>query len=141
MPRLKGSRRTRAPAARASSPVRADEPSSPTTISSPASWARISAMTRAIARSSSSAGTTAMRRGSAMCRHGFEDADQLEQLPRPVRVRVLVERALPRPAPELLGLSRVGEQLAVHGGCLLGDRDDEQLAPRLEPALDTVRRI
>src|SRR5690349_20421324 len=64
MPRLNGSRRTRAPRTRAARVVPSVEPSSTTTTSSPGSNARISSMTLAIASSSLSAGTIATRRSS-----------------------------------------------------------------------------
>ena len=69
------------------------------------------------------------------------EADQLEQPPRAVAVGVLVEHALARAAAQLLGLARVVEQVAVGGDRLVGVVDDEQLAARLEPALDPVVRV
>src|SRR5437764_7406343 len=62
MPRLNGRRSTRAPWARATSAVRSAEPSSITTISKPASKARISSTTRPMQSSSLRAGTIATRR-------------------------------------------------------------------------------
>src|SRR5262245_31240612 len=140
MPRLNGSRSTCAPRARATSMVRSAEPSSTTTISSPASYARISSMTRPTQSSSLKAGTTAMRRGSAM-RGGLEDACQLQHATRAVRVRVLVEDALARTPAELLGPAGIDEQLAVRLGRLLGVLHDEHLAVRLEPPLDPLDRV
>src|SRR5262245_54214293 len=140
MPRLNGSRSTCAPRARATSVVRSAEPSSTTTISSPASYARISSMTRPTQSSSLKAGTTAMRRGSAM-RGGLEDACQLQHATSAVRIRVLVEDALARTPAELLGPAGIGEQLAVRLGRLLGVLDDEHLAVGLEPALDPLDRV
>src|SRR5579884_359803 len=152
MPRLNGSRRTRAPRAAATSPVRSVEPSSTTTTSSPASNARSSSITRAIVASSFSAGTIATRRRSPSPRsasaprvasatsgtgtHRDAEVEQLEKSPRTVRVGVLVEDALTGTATELLRLRRVGEQLPVGLGRLVRVLDDEELAPRLEPALD-----
>src|SRR5579864_2319460 len=64
MPRLNGSRSTRAPFAAATRDVRSDEPSSTTTMSRPGSNARSSSITRPIVCSSFSAGTIATRRSS-----------------------------------------------------------------------------
>src|SRR5439155_7943515 len=64
MPRLKGSRSTRAPFAAAAPDVPSTEPSSITTTSRPGSNARSSSITRATLCSSFNAGTIATRRGS-----------------------------------------------------------------------------
>ena len=53
-------------------------------------------------------------------------------------VGVLVEDALAGAGTHRLRLCRVGEQLAVGGERLIGVVDDEQLPPRLEPALDPL---
>ena len=79
-----------------------------------------------------------MRRRVRHARRRPAEPDQLEQLPRAVRVGVLVEDALARAGAHRLGLRRVGEQLAVRGERLVGVVDDEQLLPRLEPALDPL---
>ena len=59
------------------------------------------------------AGTIAMRRMPSADTRLLSKADQLEQLPRTVSVGVLVEDALACTAAHLLGLRRVGEQIAV----------------------------
>src|SRR5918996_53990 len=149
IPRLNGSRTTCAPAAAARTAVRSTEPSSTTTTSSPGSKAWISRTTPAIAPSSLCAGTIAMRRSDvwgALERarvessdaDGIPDSDQVEQSPRPVDVRVLVEDALAGAYAHRLGCSRVVEQLAIGLHSLVGAGDDEQLAPGLEPALDAL---
>ena len=58
-----------------------------------------------------------------------------------MRVGVLVEHALAGAGAQLLGLRRVVEQVAVGGDRLVGVVDDEQLAARLEPALDPLVRV
>src|SRR5262249_20779958 len=154
MPRLKGRRITYAPRAEATSAVRSVDPSETTTTSSPGSTARSSSSTRPRLRSSLNAGTIAIRFTAAS---GAEPADgalstsvdtrldsqphELQQPPRTVAVRVLVEDALACAAAELLGLPRVVEQLAVGRDRLVRVVDDEQLAARLEPALDAVVRV
>ena len=57
--------------------------------------------------------------------HRHADTEQLEQLPRAVRVRVLVEHALARAAAHLLRLRGIGEQLPVRRGRLVRVRDDD----------------
>src|SRR5690242_20940616 len=141
MPMLNGSSSTFAPAARATSPVWSYDPSETTTMSRPASCSFSSATTRAMLRSSLNAGTIAIRRGASADTSFLPQTDQLEQLPRAMTVRVLVEDALTRAAPELGGLRRVVEQLAVDVDRLLGRRDDEELRAGLEPALDPFVRI
>src|SRR6266849_5070935 len=151
MPRLNGRRRTYAPFAAATSAVRSAEPSSITTMSSPASNARSSSITRVIVCSSLSAGTIATRRSSdkprsddvatgrstisGTGRHRHAESQQLEEPPRSMCVRVLVEDPLARPPSQLLGLRGVREQLAVHRDRLVCVRDDDELAPGLEPPL------
>src|ERR671931_934831 len=158
MPRLNGRRSTRAPCARATSAVRSAEPSSTTTISKPASKARISSTTRPMHISSLRAGTIATRRRAASpssaagrgsvaasatggldrLRRLRGQAEEVEHASRAVRVGVLVERALAGAAPQLLRGHRVGEELAVQARRLVLVVRDEQLLPRLEPALDTL---
>ena len=125
----------RAALLRATAAVRSTEPSSTTTISSSGSKARISSITRAMLSSSLNAGTIAIRRSAGeprVARRGAAsatsatnglrnaDAEQLEQPPRAVQVRVLVECALARRAAQLLGAARVVEQLAVRRDGLVG---------------------
>src|SRR5262245_16825090 len=156
IPRLYGRRTTWAPFCSATAAVRSTDPSSMTTISRPGSKARISSITSAIASCSFSAGTIATRfsavsRGSSVlgaasatsATDGLRnpDVEQLEQAPRAMDVRVLVQRALTRGAAHLLRTPGVVQQLPVGGGRLVRVRDDEQLAPRLEPALDPLVRV
>src|SRR5438270_4407903 len=161
MPRLNGRRITRAPCARATSAVRSAEPSSTTTISKPESKARISSTTRPMQASSLRAGTIATRRRALSSSSGVGrdsvavsatrrldrlrrlrgQPEEVEQAPRAVRVGVLVERPLPRPAPELVRGRAIGEQLAVQARRLVLVARDEQLLPRLEPPPDTFVRI
>src|SRR5579859_2078658 len=158
MPTLNGSRRTRAPFAAAAPAVSSREPSSTTTISISGSAARISSITAPIDLSSLYAGTSAIRRSAASRgssppgaswrasatdghRRRPAEPDQLEQPPSPVHVRVLVERALAGGTAELLRATRIVQQRAVRLHCFVGVRDDEQLATRLEPALDSLVRI
>src|SRR5438270_4643332 len=160
IPRLNGRRMTRAPRAAATCAVRSTEPSSTTTTSKPGSKARISSITWATLCSSFSAGTIATRRSgarrsrrpsrsgasctsSATDPHGGGrlDPDELEQAPRAVGIGVLVEGPLARAAPELLGRARIREQLLVGADGPVRVLDDEQLAARLEPALDAGVRI
>src|SRR5579884_776074 len=139
MPRLNGSRRTRAPAASAASAVRSTEPSETTTTSMPGSNACSSATTRPIARSSLYAGTIAMRRSGDTGL--LAQADEVEQPARPVAVGVLVEHALARPPPQLICAGRLLEQLTIRGDRFLGARDDHHFRTRLEPALDPLVRV
>src|ERR687897_2679760 len=125
MPRLKGSRTTAAPAAAARSAVASSEPSSITTTSSLESKARSSRTTPPTASSSSRAGTTARRRSGTRACLGAE-ADEREQLPRAVRVGVLVEYPLACPRAHRLRLRGVVEQPAVGGDGLVAVADDEQ---------------
>src|SRR5256885_3827689 len=160
MPRLNGRRSTWAPRARATWDVRSAEPSSTTTISKPGSKARISSITRVTLSSSFSAGTIATRRRGARrsrraSRWGASctssatgpnggaglDSDEAEHPARPVGVRVLVERPLPSAAAELLRSRRIREQVAVGRNRRVRVLYDEELAPRLEPALDARVRI
>src|SRR4051812_40583042 len=141
MPRLNGSRSTVAPAAAATSAVRSVEPSATTTISKRGSNARISRITPPIAPSSFSAGTIAHRFGSASNAGSLAQPEELEQSPGATLVGVLVEHALPGAPPHLLGLRGITQQLPVCGERLVGVVHDEQLAPRLEPALDPLARI
>ena len=110
-------------------------------------------------RSSLNAGTTAMRRTAASgppasagagasetsaCSVDMRcdsEIEQLEQAARPVAVGVLVEHPLARAAAHLLGLGRIVEQRPIGGDRLAGVVHDEQLAPRLEPALDPLVRV
>src|SRR4051794_2063619 len=141
MPRLNGSRTTCAPCSAATSAVRSDEPSDTTTTSRPGSNERNSSTTPPIARSSLYAGTIAIRRSALADTRLLPQPQQLEQLPRAVAVGVLVEHTLTRTTAELLGLSRVCEQLAVGVRRLLRVLHDDQLRPWLEPALDAVVRV
>src|SRR5581483_8845481 len=157
MPRLNGSLRTRTLFAVAAAAVPSVDPSSTTTMSSPGSNARSSSITAGNARSSLRAGTIATRRsspspGRASARAGAiamsdtdalrdAEADRCEQLPRAVRVRVLVEHALARATAELLSLRRIGEQLRVRRHRLVGVTDDAQLLFGVEPPLQTRERI
>src|SRR6266540_1691095 len=156
IPRLNGSRTTCALRAAATAAVPSTEPSSTTTISIPGSNVRSSSMTRPTLASSFSAGTIATRRNSArrattesaggdgaVARsatdaHGNGHADEVEDLPGAVRIRVLVEDAFARAATQLLGRGRIGEQLAVRRERLVGGGDDPELGARLEPALDPL---
>src|SRR5215210_773796 len=139
--------------------VRSVEPSSTTTMSKPGSNARISSITRPTVCSSFRAGTIASRlsspsrastasRGragasasSAMRGHGRSDFDELEDLARAMRIRVLVEHPLASTPPHRLGRTRVVQELAVGGQRFVGRRDDPHLRAGLEPALDSVVRI
>src|ERR671931_792853 len=161
MPRLNGRRSTRAPCVRATSAARSAEPSSTTTISKPASKARISSTTRPMHISSLRAGTIATRRRAASpssaagrgsvaasatggldrLRRLRGQSEELEHAARAVRVGVLVERALAGAAPHFLRGRGVGEQLAVEGRGLVLVAGDEQLLPGLEPSLDPFVRI
>src|SRR3954468_2748536 len=145
MPRLNGSRPTYAPRSAATPAVRSTEPSSTTTMSKPASNARISPITRPTVSSSFSAGTIAMpsrpSSRSATGAHRHTEADEVENLARAMRIRVLVEHALARAAPHRLGRPGVAEQLAIRGDRLVGGRDDLQLGADVEPALDALVRI
>ena len=142
MPRLNGSRRTRAPfAARdLGGPVgRAvvDDDDVEAGIeraqlvdhAAAASRSSFSAGTIATRRSSASPAGAPARRGSSTVsgtgRHRDAEPEQLEQPPRAVRVRVLVEHALARAPAHLLRLRRVGEQLAVRRDRLVGVGDDD----------------
>src|SRR5581483_6831640 len=78
---------------------------------------------------------------SAMDRLADAEAEQVEQLPGPVQVGVLVEGALAGGAAQLLGAAGVVQQLGVRRRGLVGVRDDEQLTARLEPALDPLVRV
>src|SRR5919201_665746 len=158
IPRLKGRRTTWAPCRAATDAVSSADASSTTTTSMPGSKTRSSSITRPTFASSFSAGTIASRRSP--CRRSTTDAaggagavansatdgdrrreaDQVEDLPRAMRVRVLVEHALARPPPHLLRRGRVGEQLAVRRERLVGARDDAQLRARLEPPLHACDR-
>src|SRR5437660_8286539 len=158
MPRLNGSRRTWTPQRSATTLVRSMEPSSTTTIAKPGSKARISSTTRETVCSSLKAGTIAIRRrrassGSAGLTVGWASSatgqlgglrnaqpDQLEELPRTGDVRVLVEDPLAGSPSELLSRGWVGQKLAVDLLGLVGALDDDQLASRLEPALDPLDR-
>src|SRR2546423_9034700 len=153
MPGLNGRRSPRAPGARATSPVRSAEPSSTTTISKPASKARISSTTRPMQSSSLRAGTIATRRRAASpssaagrgsvaasATGGLDrlrglraQPEEVEYAARAVRVGVLVERALAGAAPQLFRGRRVGEELAVKGRGRVLVSGDEQLLARLEP--------
>ena len=139
MPRLNGRLTTAAPAAAALAAVASSEPSSITSTSSSGSNARSSSTTPATASSSFRAGhdcDAMVRSGTHACRDA--EADEREQLPGSMRVRVLVEDALARPRAHRLGLARIVEQPAVGGERLVGVVDDEQLLPGLEPALDPL---
>src|SRR5690348_1148590 len=152
MPRLNGSLSTRAPFAAATAAVRSAEPSSITTTSRPGSNARSSSIRPATVVSSLRAGTIATRRssdspgraaaGEVASRvsgtggHRDAEVEQLEESPRAMRIRVLVEHTLARAPSHLLRLRGVGEQVAVRLRRLVGIGDDEQLPARLEPALD-----
>src|SRR5205085_5887380 len=89
-----------------------------------------------------SAGGAASSSSAMRCHGGGRtDPEQIQQPPRAVSIRVLVEDSRPRVATELLGCARVGEQLAVRADGFLRRTDDEQLASGLEPAVDPVVRI
>src|SRR5215213_3235592 len=146
MPRLNGSRTTCAPAAAATAAVRSAEPSSTTTTSKAGSKARISRTTPPMAPSSLRAGTIATprrARGGEEAAAGLASSDaddiphpdQLQQPLRAVHVGVLVEHALAGARAHRLGRAGVVQELAVRVHGLFGAVDDEQLAPRLEPAL------
>src|SRR5690348_4786292 len=139
IPRLYGRRRTRTPAASAFSAVWSTEPSETTTMSRSGSNARSSPITRTTFFSSLYAGTIAMRRSGDM--RTLAEADEIEQPARSVTIGVLVQHALACAAAHLLRTSRVVEQLAVRGNCLLGVRHDEHFRARLEPALDPFVRV
>src|SRR5438132_1102286 len=158
MPRLNGSRSTRAPFAAAASAVRSREPSSTTTISMSGSTARSSSMTAPIEPSSLYAGTRAMRFSAANPESGGAGAtwsvsatgrhrrprpqpDQLQQPPRAMDVRVLVESALAGGAAELLRAGGIVQQLAVGLDGLVRTAYHQQLPARLEPAFDPLVRI
>src|SRR5579884_766170 len=161
MPRLNGSRSTRAPAAWACSAVRSTEPSSTTTTSIPGSTACTCSTTPATLSSSLYAGTIASRRSpaspgtssgapvraSVSCSATGSDRrrplepDRREELPGAVRVRVLVERALACGTAELFRGGRIGEERAVRIRSARRVLDDEQLASRLEPSLDPHVRV
>src|SRR5438128_2717981 len=137
MPRLNGRRRTIAPWSAAISAVRSVEPSSTTTITNPGSKSRISSITRPTLPSSFSAGRIAIRSDTgAPRRDPGGEADQLEEPPRPMEVGVLVEDALAGPPPQLLGKARIRQQHPVRLDRLARVGDEQQLALRLEPALD-----
>src|SRR2546423_156132 len=143
MPRLNGSRSTVAPAAAAISGVRSMEPSATTTISKPGSKARMPSITSAIEASSFRAGTIAQRLSSAANRGSRAEAEQLEHPLGPPLVGVLVEDALARPPPQLLGLGRVGEQLAIGGDGLVRllldrERSEERGVGAPEDRLDAA---
>src|SRR5581483_7290445 len=153
MPRLNGRRITCAPCSRATSTVRSVEPSETTTISSPASNACSSSTTRPMFRSSLYAGTIAIRfrvaRRESTCggtlvtsvdTGAHLQVEQVEDAPRAMAVCVLVECALAGAPPELLRLRGVVEQLAVGRARLRRGVDDDELAPRLEPALHPLPR-
>src|SRR5689334_19713744 len=111
-------------------------------------------MTAGSASSSFSAGTIATRRSSASPgrlaadgattttsdtrAHRDAEADQIEQPPCAMRVRVLVEHALACAAAELLRLRGIGQQLAVRGDGLVHVADDAQVALGIKPPLDAV---
>ena len=104
------------------------------------SKARISSTTRADRALLVPARDDATSRAGHASDPGLEP-DELEQPSCAVRVRVLVEDALARAPPHLLGLRRVGDELAVRRDGLLRALDDDELAPRLEPALDPLVRV
>src|SRR4051794_13092577 len=56
-------------------------------------------------------------------------------------IRMLVEHAFTRAASHLLRLRRIREQLAIGVDGLRRVLDDQQLRPRLEPALEAVVRV
>src|SRR5829696_3503506 len=150
MPRLNGRLTTAAPAASARAAVTSSEPSSMTTTSRQGSKARSSATTLPTASSSFRAGTIARRRSGPGCSdtggsgtRTCPDAepDEVEQLPRAMSVRVLVEDALPRPRPHRLGLRRIVEQASVRSERLIRVVDDQELLARLEPPLDPLVRV
>src|SRR5262249_10307277 len=142
MPRLNGRRSTCASRSAATPAVRSVEPSSTTTMSKPGSKARTSSMTRPTVTSSFSAGTIAMRLSSPSCSatgaHRRTQADELEDLSRAVRVRVLVEDALARAPSHRFGRARIAQQLVVRRHGLCGGGDDAQLGADVEPALDPL---
>src|SRR5579862_432393 len=154
MPRLNGRRSTRAPFTCATAAVRSADPSSMTTTSMPGSNARSSSITCGTVCSSLNAGTIATRRNSVRPgseaagtsvtvasdtgAHGHPEAEKVEHTTRAMRVRVLVEDALARPAAELFRLAGVGEQLLVRGDRLVRIGDDAQL---VEPPLDARDRV
>src|SRR4051794_8946581 len=159
MPRLNGSRTTCAPCSAATLAVPSPDASSITTTSIPGSNARSSSTTRPTFSSSFRAGTIASRRrresrsttepagaagavaSSATDRHRGASTDELEDPSRAMGVRVLVEDALACATAQLLRRTRIGEQLAIGGERLVGVRDDAQLRPGLEPAVDSLHGI
>src|SRR5438093_12196203 len=161
IPRLKGRRITWTPRSAATPAVRSVEPASTTAISKPGSNAWISSITWPTDASSLKAGTIARRfnspsrastsrpagaaggagASSATRAHWGSDADEVEDLSRAVRIRVLVEHSLAGATSHRFGRSRVVQQLAVRRERLVGVRDDAQLGARFEPALDSLVRI
>src|SRR5579862_881834 len=115
MPRLNGRRTTRAPCSAATSAVESTEPSDTTTTSNPGSNARSSSITPPMLSASLRAGTMAIRRPERPSADTgrLAQADQLEDPPRAMPVGVLVQDALPCPAPHLVGLGRIGQELGV----------------------------
>ena len=110
------------------------DPSSTTTTSIAGSNAWIPSTTDAIAPSSSNAGTTATIRRHT--RHRRLELEQPEHLTGPVRVRVLVEDALPRPSAHRRGAGRIVEQGVVRVERRVGVLDDDELLAGLEPPLE-----
>src|SRR5690349_20002674 len=94
-------------------------------MSSPGSCPFSSATTRAMLRSSLYAGTSSR-----------SEPDHLEQLPRAMTVRVLVEHALSRTAAEFRRLSWIVEELAIGVDRLLGRGVCVELRSGFERALD-----
>src|SRR5436190_7208688 len=69
---------------------------------------------------------------------------QSEQLEPPLcspQVGVLVEHAFARPAPELLCVTGIRQQIAIGGYGLVRVVHDDELASRLEPAFDPLVRV
>src|SRR5687768_1058510 len=58
-----------------------------------------------------------------------------------MEIRVLVERTLAGCATHLLETAGIREQLLVRGHRLVRATDNQQLATRLEPALDALVRV
>src|SRR4051812_27508533 len=125
MPRLNGRRITGAPAASATSAVASGEPSETTTTRRPGANARSSASTRPMFRPPFKGGPSATRlrapspapaaAGAASVSVDMRSrpqSDELEQLPRAVAVRVLVQHPLARTPAHLLRLRRIVEQVA-----------------------------
>src|SRR5689334_3866410 len=123
---LKGRRNTCAPAAAATVAVPSTDPSSTTTMSSPGSNARISAMTRPTVCASLRAGTIATRRSSA--RRGSIAAGVREATSSLTRLRVASQHDADDPPPEREG--------AVHERRARREREHHGLDDRRQAACE-----